>query len=75
MQFVFIFFFSATSGEGTSSDPCSQLYRGESAFSEPESSALKSAILEVKDRLQVRNIDVIIVIRRNYDTKLVNIDN
>ena len=44
---------SISVGAGTSSRPCSEIYRGPSAFSEPESKALKSAIESVQDRLQV----------------------
>ncbi|KAA0189471.1 hypothetical protein HAZT_HAZT010743 [Hyalella azteca] len=39
-------------GSGSSSNPCSEIYRGPSAFSEPESQALKKAVESVKDRLK-----------------------
>ncbi|XP_003739365.1 carboxypeptidase B [Galendromus occidentalis] len=38
-------------GPGTSQDPCNEEYCGDSPFSEPESHALKNAILVVQDRL------------------------
>jgi len=36
-------------GAGTSSDPCDDTYRGRSAFSEPESQAVKNFVLNHKD--------------------------
>ncbi|XP_064090694.1 carboxypeptidase B-like [Macrobrachium nipponense] len=39
-------------GLGTSSNPCSNIYKGSSAFSEPESRALRDAMLPLDGRVQ-----------------------
>ncbi|XP_013778480.2 carboxypeptidase B-like [Limulus polyphemus] len=39
-------------GKGTTDDICSDIYRGESAFSEPETRAIRDAVLQLKGRLK-----------------------
>ncbi|KAF2368759.1 Peptidase M14 carboxypeptidase A [Trinorchestia longiramus] len=39
-------------GKGSSSNHCSEIYRGPTAFSEPESQAVRTAVESVKDRLK-----------------------
>ena len=41
----------AWGGGGSSSDPCSDVYHGTDAFSEPEVAAIRDAVLAVSDRL------------------------
>jgi hypothetical protein len=38
---------------GTSSDPCSDIYKGPRAFSEPETSAVSNAILARRDQIKM----------------------
>ncbi|XP_076352803.1 carboxypeptidase B-like [Tachypleus tridentatus] len=45
-------FDSAFGGQGTSNDACSDIYRGESAFSEPETRAIRDGLLQLKGRLK-----------------------
>ncbi|XP_064083967.1 putative carboxypeptidase suro-1 [Macrobrachium nipponense] len=40
-------------GLGTSSDPCSDIYKGASAFSEPESRTLRDAMLPLTGKVEV----------------------
>lgn len=39
-------------GEGTSDAPCNEVYQGKGPFSEPESKAIRDAIMERKHQLQ-----------------------
>ncbi len=41
------------SGEGTSDDPCSENFHGWSPFSEPETKAMSSYLLGLKDQLEI----------------------
>ncbi|XP_035226654.1 carboxypeptidase B-like [Stegodyphus dumicola] len=45
-------FDSAFGGPGTSGDSCSEIYRGESAFSEAESQAIRDGVLRLGSRLK-----------------------
>jgi len=40
-------------GAGASTNPCSETYRGENAFSEPETKALSDYITAIKDRVKL----------------------
>ncbi|KAK8744881.1 hypothetical protein OTU49_000663 [Cherax quadricarinatus] len=40
-------------GVGASNNPCSEVYQGPSAFSEPETKALRDAMLKLKDNLEL----------------------
>ena len=39
-------------GIGSSSDPCSNTYSGEFAFSEPEAKAMRDVLITIQDRLK-----------------------
>ena len=41
------------SGEGSSSDPCSQIYRGSRPFSEPETEAVREFVLSLTPNILV----------------------
>lgn len=43
-------------GQGTSTDPCEEIYTGTSAFSEPETLAVKDYLASKKGNLKVINI-------------------
>lgn len=45
-------------GKGSSLNPCSEIYRGKAAFSEPETQAVSKFILNLKGKLAVRSYDL-----------------
>lgn len=38
---------------GSSTNPCSEVYQGPRAFSEPETKAMSNYVLKIKDRVKV----------------------